>query len=189
VHAPPQPTGQPEPPATLEALGAVPIALRVVVGVAWATRGELSRLAPGDGWTCGGGWLLEGIGAGRCALAAAGGEVGVLAEWAKNGDLVLRDETVDLAADLDVEEGMPDTSEALHDAALDAPIVVRVELGSVSMLAHEWARLGPGDVILAGRRIAEPAILRVAGREVARGELVNVDGEVGVRIQQIEQGE
>ena len=63
-----------------------------------------------------------------------------------------------------------------------APVVVRVELGTVEMKAHEWAELGPGDVIALGRRIGDPAILRVGGVELARGELVQVDGEYGVRI-------
>ena len=64
----------------------------------------------------------------------------------------------------------------------DAPVVVRVELGTVEMKAREWAELAPGDVIALGRKLGEPAILRVAGVEVARGELVQIDGEYGVRI-------
>ena len=64
----------------------------------------------------------------------------------------------------------------------DAPVVVRVELGSVEMKAREWAELAPGDVVALGRRVGDPAILRVGGVELARGELVQVDGEYGVRI-------
>lgn len=64
----------------------------------------------------------------------------------------------------------------------DAPVVVRVELGSVEMKAREWAELAPGDVIALGRRVGDAAILRVGGVELARGELVQVDGEYGVRI-------
>mgnify|MGYP000459228911 CR=1 FL=1 len=41
-----------------------------------------------------------------------------------------------------------------------------------------------GDVITLARRVGEPVVLRVAGVEVARGELVEVEGEVGVRITQ-----
>jgi flagellar motor switch/type III secretory pathway protein FliN len=58
-------------------------------------------------------------------------------------------------------------------------------MGAVSLTAREWAELGAGDVIETGRRIAEPVILRVAGREVARGELVNLEGELGVRIREL----
>jgi flagellar motor switch/type III secretory pathway protein FliN len=74
---------------------------------------------------------------------------------------------------------------SLTDAVLDSPVVVRVEVGAVSMSAREWAELAPGDVIETGRRIAEPVVLRVAGREVARGELVNLEGELGVRIREL----
>lgn len=64
----------------------------------------------------------------------------------------------------------------------DAPVVVRVELGALEMKAREWASLAPGDVVTLGRKLGDPAILRVGGVEVARGELVQVDGEYGVRI-------
>jgi flagellar motor switch/type III secretory pathway protein FliN len=73
----------------------------------------------------------------------------------------------------------------LTEAALEAPLVVRIEIGSVSMTARDWAALRPGDVIESGRRINEPVVLRVAGREVARGELVDVEGEIGVRVREI----
>jgi flagellar motor switch/type III secretory pathway protein FliN len=76
------------------------------------------------------------------------------------------------------EPSVTSTAEALEDA----PLVVRVELGSVEMKAGEWAALVPGDVVALGRRLGEPALLRVGGVEVARGELVQVDGEYGVRI-------
>ncbi len=78
-----------------------------------------------------------------------------------------------------------DVSQAAADAALDAPLVVRVELGVVTMTAREWARLRPGDVIETGRRIAEPVVLRIAGRAVAKGELVDIEGELGVRIREL----
>ena len=59
---------------------------------------------------------------------------------------------------------------------------MRVELGTVEMKAREWAALGPGDVVALGRKIGDPAILRVGGVELARGELVQVEGEMAVRI-------
>ena len=76
----------------------------------------------------------------------------------------------------------------MTEAVLDAPVVVRVEVGTISLTAAEWAALAPGDVIETGRRINEPVVLRVAGREVARGELVEVEGELGVRIREILSG-
>jgi flagellar motor switch/type III secretory pathway protein FliN len=74
------------------------------------------------------------------------------------------------------------TETTATSAVLEAPIVVRLELGSVSMSARNWAELRPGDVIETGQRIAEPVLLRAGDRVLARGELVNVDGELGVRV-------
>jgi flagellar motor switch/type III secretory pathway protein FliN len=74
------------------------------------------------------------------------------------------------------------TQEATAEALGDAPVVVRVEVGTAQMLAREWAELCPGDVVTLGRKLGEPVILRAGGVEIARGELVQVDGEVGVRI-------
>jgi flagellar motor switch/type III secretory pathway protein FliN len=84
---------------------------------------------------------------------------------------------------------MSGTDETLTGMALDAPLVVRVEVGSVTLTARDWAALRPGDVLETGLRLSEPAVLRVAGREVARGELVSIDGELGVRIHEIIEGE
>lgn len=75
------------------------------------------------------------------------------------------------------------TSPTVTSIALeDAPVVVRVEVGTVEMTAAAWSQLAPGDVVTLGKRLGEAAVLRVAGAEVARGELVQVDGELGVRI-------
>jgi flagellar motor switch/type III secretory pathway protein FliN len=57
-------------------------------------------------------------------------------------------------------------------------------MGAVTMPAREWAGLAPGDVIALGKRVSEPVVLRVAGLEVARGELVDIEGELGVRIRE-----
>jgi flagellar motor switch/type III secretory pathway protein FliN len=64
----------------------------------------------------------------------------------------------------------------------DAPVVVRVELGTVEMTARDWAALGTGDVVAIGRKIGDGAVLRVGGVEIARGELVMLEGEIAVRI-------
>lgn len=76
----------------------------------------------------------------------------------------------------------PDETTLVMENVLDAPLVVRVELGQVSLSVREWAALAPGDVLCTGQQLAGPVRLAVGGREVARGELVDVDGEVGVRI-------
>ena len=70
----------------------------------------------------------------------------------------------------------------MKEVAEDVPVVARVEIGSVEMSAAAWAGLRPGDAITTGRRVGSTVSLRVSGVEVARGELVQIDGEIGVRI-------
>jgi flagellar motor switch protein FliM len=53
------------------------------------------------------------------------------------------------------------------------------------MSGRELIELRPGAVIPAGRPLSGPVDLTVGGRVVARGELVDVEGEIGVRIVQI----
>jgi type III secretion system YscQ/HrcQ family protein len=188
VALPPTPTGgvsKPDP----RALADLPLAVPLVVAVSLATPAELRRLAPGAAFLPGERAWVSAHGAGRGVLVAGTGERGVSVDLPPDGRLVLRGETVELALDparsTDAMSDADDVNQTLVDAALEAPVVVRVELGTVSMTAADWARLRPGDVIETGRRVAEPVILRVAGRVVARGELVDVDGEVGVRVREL----
>ena len=62
-----------------------------------------------------------------------------------------------------------------------APVEVVAEVGRVTLRGDEVLALERGSVLAFGRRVAEVDLL-VGGRSWARGELVNVDGELGVRI-------
>jgi flagellar motor switch/type III secretory pathway protein FliN len=107
----------------------------------------------------------------------------VRARLVEGGRLVLSGEVDSVCAEADMTERVTEVGEgALLEAVGDVPVVVRVEIGEARMAAREWASLGRGDVITVGRRVGELVVLRVGGVAVARGELVNVDGEVGVRI-------
>jgi flagellar motor switch/type III secretory pathway protein FliN len=100
----------------------------------------------------------------------------------EDGRLVLREGREPVAwaeEESDVGEVKKD---ALLEAVGEAPVVVRVEIGVAEMRAREWASLAPGDVVALGRRVGEAVTLRVSGVSVARGELVDLDGEVAVRI-------
>jgi type III secretion system YscQ/HrcQ family protein len=67
----------------------------------------------------------------------------------------------------------------------ELPVEVVCELGRVTMTGRELLELRPGAVIPAGRPLSGPVDLTVGGRVVARGELVDVEGEIGVRITQL----
>ena len=67
----------------------------------------------------------------------------------------------------------------------DVPVTLVVELGRVNLTLRRLADLKPGDVIELGRHSREPVELPSGGRLVARGELVQIDTELGVRITQV----
>ena len=73
-------------------------------------------------------------------------------------------------------------SEHIDPNATDLPVTLTVELGRVSLPLGRVAGLKPGDVLELGRRAREPVDLTSGGRLVARGELVQIDTELGVRV-------
>jgi flagellar motor switch protein FliM len=68
-------------------------------------------------------------------------------------------------------------------AALE--VEVAAEIGRVVLSGREIAALAPGAVVELRRPLGGPVDLVVQGRLVARGELVDVDGEVGVRVVEV----
>jgi flagellar motor switch protein FliM len=64
-------------------------------------------------------------------------------------------------------------------------IEVTAELGRVTLTGRDLAALGPGVVVQLGRPLGGPVDLLAGGRLLASGELVDVDGEVGVRVTEL----
>lgn len=155
---------------SLVALGGLRLRVPVVASVAWSTPRELAGLRVGDAWLSG----ARDIAALPVILAGARVDRGLSATL--ENDRVVLGETVE---DLTMTNAAQDT---LLESALDAPIVVRVEIGSVELPAREWASLKPGDVVTLDRRVGAQVLLRAGGAELGRGDLVDVDGEIGVRI-------
>jgi flagellar motor switch protein FliN len=67
-------------------------------------------------------------------------------------------------------------------APLDVPVTLTVELGRVNLTVTQLADLKPGDIVELGRHSRAPVELTSNGRLVARGELVQIDTDLGVRI-------
>ncbi|APW62190.1 FliM/FliN family flagellar motor switch protein [Paludisphaera borealis] len=65
---------------------------------------------------------------------------------------------------------------------LDAPVTLTVELGRINLPMGRLADLKPGDVLEAGRHSREPVEITSNGRLVARGDLILIDTELGVRV-------
>ena len=67
-------------------------------------------------------------------------------------------------------------------APLDVPVTLTVELGRVNLALSRLADLKPGDVVELSRHSRAPVELTSNGRLVARGELVLIDTDLGVRV-------
>jgi type III secretion system YscQ/HrcQ family protein len=160
----------------------VPLTLPLVRGHGALSRKELAELRVGDVWVLGGGSLRNAAGPGNVVAIAPEEEHGF--------QLQLSDSIAYLGPTrLPHEPPAPEQDSmdpiTQQSAVLDAPVIVRVEVGSVTLSAREWMALQPGDVLSCGQPLNAPVVLRAAGVELGRGELVTVDGEVGVRVTQL----
>ena len=192
--------------AKLAALGAVRLSVPWVAALSSSSLESLERLEPGDVWLPGPhAWVAGEPPLSAGLLAPARSEFG-MAVRVVGGRTVLGAEAVSLHEDFanggvsdlgsknlaseerarrDRESSMSQEESELSQIVGETPLVVRLEVGTLEMSAAEWAALRPGDVIQCGRRLDDPVVLRAAGREIARGELVDVEGELGVRITQV----
>lgn len=163
----------------LAALGSVPLALPIVACAASATAAEVATLRAGDAFVPPLSRRIASL-AGPVLLAAPSSELGLRAELGEDGRLMLGG-TLEPLVGAETQMASED-HDALTTALGDVPVVVRVEIGEAVMSAREWASLGRGDVVALSRAVGGPVVLRVGGVPVARGELVELEGEVAVRI-------
>lgn len=171
------------PPPRLAQLGAARVAVPWVAAVSCAPVQALEQLEPGDVWIPGAqSWVAAELGANGGVLAPPNTSCGIPIRVV-SGRTVLGAQLVGLPeeAEVSMSQNTGDL-DSLEDIVGQTPLVVRLELGVLELSAAEWAALRPGDVVQSGRRIADPVVLRAAGQEIARGELVDIEGEIGVRI-------
>jgi len=71
------------------------------------------------------------------------------------------------------------------DLILDISMPVTVELGRTRMLIRDILALGPGSIIELDKLAGEPVDLLVNDRPIAKGEVVVIDENFGVRLTQI----
>jgi flagellar motor switch protein FliN len=71
------------------------------------------------------------------------------------------------------------------DVILDISMPVTVELGRTKMLVRDILALGPGSVIELDKLAGEPVDLLVNDRPIAKGEVVVIDENFGVRLTHI----
>jgi flagellar motor switch protein FliN/FliY len=74
-----------------------------------------------------------------------------------------------------------DDLQRLHNV----PVELAVEIGRTTMTIGETLALGPGSIVSLNRLAGEPVDLLLNGRPIARGEVVVVDEEFGLRVTEI----
>jgi type III secretion protein Q len=62
------------------------------------------------------------------------------------------------------------------------PVQLTFDVGRLEMTLAELRRLGPGSVMELARSITEPVRISAQGRSVGQGELVDIEGMIGVKI-------
>lgn len=71
------------------------------------------------------------------------------------------------------------------DLLKDVALVVQAELGKTRRLVRDILRLQVGSVLELDKEIGEPVDVLVNNKSIARGEVVEIDGQYGVRITEI----
>ena len=84
-------------------------------------------------------------------------------------------------------------AEPVADAAAlerlrDVPVELAVEIGRTRMTIGETLALGPGSIITLNRLAGDPVDLLVNGKPIARGEVVVIDEEFGLRVTDVVTG-
>jgi flagellar motor switch protein FliN/FliY len=98
---------------------------------------------------------------------------------------------VDFAVDpvggqLDVVPGAAPADDEADLARLhNVPVELAVEIGRTRMTIGDTLGLGPGSIITLNRMAGEPVDLLVNGRPIARGEVVVIDEEFGLRVTEV----
>jgi flagellar motor switch protein FliN/FliY len=74
------------------------------------------------------------------------------------------------------------------DRLREVPVELAVEIGRTQMTIGETLALGPGSIVTLNRLAGEPVDLLVNGTPIARGEVVVIDEEFGLRITEVVPG-
>ncbi len=80
---------------------------------------------------------------------------------------------------------IPETHNSNLELLLDVTLDATICFGQKQMLLRDILELHPGAAVVLDRHVEEPVDLLVGGRMVARGEVVIVDGNYGLRITEI----
>jgi type III secretion protein Q len=170
--------------ASEEALADLPMPIRLAVGWVDLTHGALGRLAVHDVilldecWVQGQDELTLVVGrshALRCAWA--GTTLEVKGHWEH---IMVDGMETHVEPELDGSD-LADDDETDDPVALDdVPVRVSFDLGTRVVTLGELRAIAPGYTFDLGRELRRAVIVRANGKAIGEGELVDVDGRVGV---------
>lgn len=98
--------------------------------------------------------------------------------------LLSKEEIAELLAPLDPEPGTSSAEKDIEYLA-NRPVQVRVEVDRSRMLCQQLLEIKEGSVVTLEKFINEPLALYVDNTFIARGELVQVDGKIAVKVTEI----
>jgi flagellar motor switch/type III secretory pathway protein FliN len=180
------------------ALGDVSIPSSLVVGKTRILPEEIEEFAVGSVFLPGSDLWIDDQGKGRGILTVPGGDWAYpcnLVDWGKivlGAVAVKRDldgQRPNEAPSIGARTTVVSEPKSLKDVLADAPLTLEVELCTVTLTARQLATLATGDVIETAVNVGQPVILRVSGHAVASAELVNIEGQLGLRIVELSTGE
>ncbi len=172
--------------------GGLTICRPVVAGVTMLRSAELEKVGVGDVVVV----ERHGVELGEVSASAIDGgarwmigdDSVVAGRLSRGGDdgwrfEVLAEQSMTDPEEVDVSETSEDEAAPTAGVAVqEAKLELEVRLGNVEMKLSDVARLRPGQVIDCERPVGSAVELVVRGASVGRGELVSVDGKLGVRI-------
>ena len=90
-------------------------------------------------------------------------------------------------ADAGIAESDPARPGSSHDLGRlsDVPVELAVEIGRTRMTIGQTLDLRPGSVVSLNRLAGEPVDLLINGKPIARGEVVVIDEEFGLRVTEV----
>jgi flagellar motor switch protein FliN/FliY len=94
-----------------------------------------------------------------------------------------------LIEEIELETLLPFDGDAAADTdiglLLEVPLSISVELGRTSLTIRELLALGQGSILQLDRHAGEPVDVLVNGKRLARGEVVVIDEDFGIRVTEV----
>lgn len=86
-------------------------------------------------------------------------------------------------------EAPPEPVSSIQDSHLevvmDLPVTIALEVGRTRLSLRDLLQVSPGSVVKLDRNASEPMDMRVNGKLVARGEVVVVGQQYGIRVSEV----